>query len=61
MCDISVNLSAVISFIWNSFFIQDRRNLGDWGTAAPPPQIFAKVDLLPIDSDSDKKKIEMKK
>ena len=35
--------------------IQARRNRGGWGIASPP-QIFAKVDLLPIDIDSKKKK-----
>ena len=34
--------------------MQARRNRGGWGAAAP--QIFAKVDLLPIDNNSEKKK-----
>ena len=29
---------------------------GGGGVCSPPPQIFAKVDLLTIDNDSDKKK-----
>ena len=37
---------------------QARRNRGAGGPAAPPspPQILAKLDLVPIDSNSKKKK-----
>ena len=37
---------------------QARRNRGAGGPAAPPPppQILAKLDLVPVDSNSKKKK-----
>ena len=41
--------------------IQARKNRGrTGGRGCSPPQIFAKVDLLPIDNCSEKKKIARK-
>ena len=44
----------------NLRIIKNGRNRGDWrgGVGLELPQIFAKVDLLTIDNDSDKKKIQ---
>ena len=47
--------------------MQARRNrAGGWRGCSPPPpllpqQVFAKIDPLPIDNDSEKKKVAKKK
>ena len=44
---------------YSMFQQQARRNQeGGWGGGLQPPQIFAKADLLLIDNDRKKKKIE---
>ena len=37
---------------------QARKNRGLWGGGLQPPQVFAKIDLLPIDNDSEKKVVK---
>ena len=42
--------------------MQARINRGEWaGGAAAPPQNFAKIDYLPSNNDSEKKKNRSKK
>ena len=43
--------------------MQARINRGEWagGAAAPPPQNFAKIDYLPRNNDSEKKKKQEQK
>ena len=49
---------------WTVFLWQARRNRGSgWGGRGgvlQPSQIFAKIDLLPIDNESKKKKVAKK-
>ena len=42
---------------WRQIHYQVRRNRGAWGGYSLHPQIFAKFVLLPIDNDSEKKKV----
>ena len=47
-----------------SFYRPVETRVGGWGglqPAPPPLQIFAKVDLLPIDNYSEKKKVAKRK
>ena len=46
-----------------SFYRPVETRVGGWGGCSPPPpvQIFAKVDLLPIDNYSENKKVAKRK
>ena len=51
------------SFMLSFYLIQARRNQGEEGgceAAAPPPKVFARVDLFLTENDSEKKKSSKK-
>ena len=57
----SAKVASIFFFLWSTLYMV-RSVKRDEGAHPPPspPQIFAKVDLLPIDSYSEKKKMTSK-